>query len=259
MLFNPTSKVQPTAGMAIHYGAGKTPIGVGSPDGKIGNSVLAITPQAVNPGGYLSVGLGGPGEKGEPIGSYLNVTVPVEPSTLKPLPTSLDMAEAGGTVALVRGTAQLYCQSRPDRASEDARIVDRLAYGDTDAPNKVAAPSPSQAAVRKDYGCRNTGDNASDFDLDAPSLRFSGSAARNCETLQEYEWDAGVLPLPIHQDRSASAPDGPTAGPQGSSEGGCSVSTHGQNGGYGLAFGALAALGLVLARRNSPRSRAQRP
>lgn len=261
VLFNPTSKIQWTAGMALHYGANKTPIGVGTADGKIGNTVFAITPQAVNPGQYLSVGLGGPGEKGEPIGSYLNATVPVDTATLKPLPESLNLNEQGGTLALVRGTAQLHCRARPDRVVEDARIVDRVAYGDAEGSKVIPAPSPSQAAIRKDFGCRNTGDTSADFELEAPSLRFSGSALRNCETLEEYEWDAGVLPLPVHQDRSGPAPENTQSAQQTSSDVGCSM-TNGQSRSEqgGFAVGALAALGLALARRKtSSRSNARQP
>ena len=182
------------------------------------------------------------------------------PATLKPLPESLNLNEQGGTLALVRGTAQLHCRARPDRVVEDARIVDRVAYGDAEGSKVIPAPSPSQAAIRKDFGCRNTGDTSADFELEAPSLRFSGSALRNCETLEEYEWDAGVLPLPCIRI-APGRPENTQSAQQTSSDVGCSM-TNGQSRSEqgGFAVGALAALGLALARRKtSSRSNARQP
>lgn len=104
-------------------------------------------------------------------------------STALPSPDAigtLAMSATAGKVALVNSQTTLS-GSCP---SSDASLVDLIGFGGTASCSLGAATanlSNTNAAVRRDNGCRNTRHNGDDFQITAPAPRNSASPAQSCD------------------------------------------------------------------------------
>jgi hypothetical protein len=106
---------------------------------------------------------------------------------VNPLPAadavgSIAMSATAGKVALVNTTTALNgaCPNTPG-------VVDVVGYGPTaNCFETAAAPAPgtNTAAVRKDEGCADTGNNAADFTAAQPNPRNSASTPHACAGAQ---------------------------------------------------------------------------
>ncbi len=100
--------------------------------------------------------------------------------------TPINMAAAGGKVAIVTGTDSLGCNGNPIPCSpaQLARIVDLVGY-DGALFFEGAAPAPTlstaTAAFRAADGCTDTDNNGADFVAAAPAPRNSMSPLRFCD------------------------------------------------------------------------------
>jgi uncharacterized protein len=99
-------------------------------------------------------------------------------------PTPIAMAAGAGKVALVTGQTSLGCNggSAPCDATQLARIVDLVGYGNANFFEGAAAPtlSNSTAALRGQNGCKDTDNNAADFAASAPNPRNTLSPLSDC-------------------------------------------------------------------------------
>lgn len=91
---------------------------------------------------------------------------------------SIAMSATSAKVALVRATAPLS-GAQPDTAL----LADAVGYGSAasfyrGAP--AATLSNTTAAIRREAGCRDTGDNSADFQTGAPNPRNSAAALNPC-------------------------------------------------------------------------------
>jgi Lamin Tail Domain len=94
-----------------------------------------------------------------------------------------NLAATSGKIALVRGSSALTCGATVGSCSATPLVEDLVGYGDaTDFEGAGTAPAPSntQAALRGDGGCSDTGDNASDFTAAAPDPRNAAAAGHAC-------------------------------------------------------------------------------
>jgi hypothetical protein len=94
-----------------------------------------------------------------------------------------NLAQTGGKVAIVRGTAPLTCGASAGSCSANALVADLAGYGSaTDYEGAEAAPalSSTTADLRAGAGCTDTDANASDFSAEAPAPRNSATAAATC-------------------------------------------------------------------------------
>lgn len=94
-----------------------------------------------------------------------------------------NLAATSGKIALVSGTTALACGAAAGSCSTAPGVEDLVGYGaasDFEGTGSAAAPSSTQAALRGDGGCADTGDNANDFAAAAPGPRNSASPAHAC-------------------------------------------------------------------------------
>ena len=94
-----------------------------------------------------------------------------------------NLASTSGKVALVRGTTAITCGAAAGSCSADPLVEDLVGYGAaSDFEGSGSAPSPSNtnAALRADDGCADTGDNAADFIAAAAAPRNSASPTHAC-------------------------------------------------------------------------------
>lgn len=129
-------------------------------------SVTALTSVVLAPGQYYLIQESSGGSNG----------------SLLPAPDAtgtIAMAAASGKVALVRNSNALA-----GACPNDPNIVDLVGYGTTancfrgSAP--VAAPSNTNAALRKSNGCTDTRNNVSDFALGPPNPRNTNFSPQIC-------------------------------------------------------------------------------
>jgi uncharacterized protein len=132
-------------------------------------SVTTLT-GSIQPGHHYLVQLASSGAVGSPL--------PAPDTT-----GTTNVANAGGKVALVQGTAALVCGASAGNCSTVSSVVDLVGYGTaTDYEGSGAAPalSSTTAAVRAGEGCTDTGSSSADFTAVAPAPRNSASAATIC-------------------------------------------------------------------------------
>lgn len=166
-LFNRSSEPLSLVGWSVQYG---------STTGLI--SQKTDLTGTIAPGGYLLVQ--------EAIGAG---------TTLPPLPTpdvigTIAMGAGAGKVALVRNTTPLNCGGLssgvfvPCSAAALVNIADLVGYGTGTNFVEGAGPTPNigntTASLRKDAGCADTDNNASDFATGAPSPRNSAITGTPC-------------------------------------------------------------------------------
>lgn len=127
---------------------------------------------------------------------------------------TIPMAGSGGKVALVDSTLALSgsCPAAIDLVANPLNASCPLAPA-----SKTGPLSNSTAAIRKDGGCANTGDLASDFTIDTPNPRNSASPLAPCAAggiprlsvadVSVFEGDAGTVSaaVTISLDRPAPA------------------------------------------------------
>ncbi|MCC6190716.1 MAG: ExeM/NucH family extracellular endonuclease [Anaerolineales bacterium] len=154
-LFNRGQSSVSLAGWSLQYA---------SPSGSAWQA-LALPGVTVDPGQYFLAQLAG-GANGLPLpASDVNGT--------------LSLAAAAGKAALVSDTAALAGECPISSA-----IVDLVGYGaDASCAETSAAPeaSNSSAVLRAAGGCRDTDNNASDFEAGAPLPRNTAAALRLCQ------------------------------------------------------------------------------
>jgi hypothetical protein len=105
-----------------------------------------------------------------------------------PLPTpdatgASNLAATGGKIALVRGSAPLACGATAGSCSPDPTVEDIVGYGsasDFEGTGSAPATSSTQAALRANEGCGDTGDNAADFTAATPDPRNAAATAHMC-------------------------------------------------------------------------------
>ncbi len=120
-------------------------------------------------------------------GHYYLVQLASSAAVGSPLPApdatgSTNLANTGGKVAIVQGTAALGCGASVGSCSADPAVEDLLGYGSaTDYEGSAAAALTSAtAAARNGSGCTDTGSNADDFTALAPGPRNSSSTPASC-------------------------------------------------------------------------------
>jgi MYXO-CTERM domain-containing protein len=106
--------------------------------------------------------------------------------------TAINLAQAGGKIALVNSTTTLTCgaaASRCDYADAATGIIDMVGYGTSaDYEGSASAPAStvSNAVFRALGGCKDTDQNSADFAAAAAAPRNSATTAVVCGV------DAGV-------------------------------------------------------------------
>ena len=125
---------------------------------------------SIGPGRYYLVQLASTAQVGSPL--------PAADAT-----GTTNLANAGGKVALVRGTAALTCGSSAGSCAAAPLVDDLVGYGSaTDYEGAGPAPAldSTTAAVRSSGGCGDTNANATDFTGAAPVPRNAGTPAAPC-------------------------------------------------------------------------------
>jgi hypothetical protein len=127
--------------------------------------------------------------------------------------TPIFMSATGGKVALVNSTLGLGCNggSTPCSPAQLALILDLVGYGSANFFETAATPNLSNrtAAFRVDGGCADTGNNAADFLVGAPSPRNSASPRNVCAVTPVPEPGTlglvgiGLLGLGVRRRRAA--------------------------------------------------------
>jgi len=132
-----------------------------------------------------------------------------------PLPDAtgtLNLSESMGRVALLNSTTVLN-GSCPGSAS----IVDLLGYGSVNCreTSRASDPGLTMSLTRKSGGCRDTDNNAADFDLLPPAPRNKNSALNVCPVftisindVSVAEGNGGTTLFNFTVSLSAPAPDG---------------------------------------------------
>jgi MYXO-CTERM domain-containing protein len=93
-----------------------------------------------------------------------------------------NMSASAGKVALVAGTQLLPCGTASNRCASPY-VMDLVGYGGAADFEGAPTPAPStatQAKLRKNAGCVDSGDNASDFETATANPRNSAAAAYSC-------------------------------------------------------------------------------
>mgnify|MGYP000861219611 FL=1 len=134
----------------------------------------------------------------------------VEPQTFP----DYDVAGRGLTAGPSIGRVALVANQVAIVNNTDADIVDYVGYGSNDSIDyEGSGPAPATsyttAAARKDGGCKDTNDNAADFEIIAPSPRNSSFPAHTCP---EPEPDACGDPANRIHAIQGSAAGSPSAG-----------------------------------------------
>ena len=123
-------------------------------------------------------------------GRYYLVQLASSAAVGSPMPTpdaigTTNLANTGGKVALVHGTAPLSCGGSPGSCASSAGLDDFLGYGaaaDYEGSAAAGALSSTTAAARAESGCVDTDSNSADFSSLAPGPRNSASPAVACGT-----------------------------------------------------------------------------
>ena len=91
---------------------------------------------------------------------------------------TIAMSATAGKVALVGNSTTLPAVTCPTGGA----IIDFVGYGGANCSETAPTPALSNtlAALRKDDGCTDTGNNAADFATGAPAPRNAASPARTC-------------------------------------------------------------------------------
>lgn len=135
---------------------------------------VALPDATVPPGGYYLIGANA---------SVATNGLDLPAVDLDTPPTFVILASESGKVAIARGTAPLSCGTSANRCPPD-RIVDLVGYG-RPTTNDYEGSGVAIGATRRNGGCRDTDDNASDFVdyFTAPAVaRSSASPVRPCPT-----------------------------------------------------------------------------
>jgi len=113
---------------------------------------------------------------------------------------SIAMGATAGKVAVVRSTTSLL-----GNTPQSSDIVDLAGYGAADFSRGMPAPTLSNttAALRRNNGCMNTGNNAADFVLGVPNPRNSTSPANDCSIPQQPPQTATINAI---QGNGATSP-----------------------------------------------------
>ena len=167
-LFNPTQAAISLAGWSVQYASA-----TGS--GSFGFNGSQLTPLAgiLEPGQYLLI-QGAEGAGG---------------TTALPTPhvtdeTPIRVSATGGKIALVNTTMPLGCNggSTPCATAQLARIVDLVGWGDANFFEGAPGPGTNStvALFRANAGCSDTGNNAADFSIAAPTPRTTASLRHSC-------------------------------------------------------------------------------
>jgi uncharacterized protein (TIGR03437 family) len=134
-----------------------------------GSSKLDLTSGMVEPGQYFLVRLASGGVNGAPLPAADAVG-------------SIAMAATAGKVALVSGTEALGASGCPLAA----RVADFVGYGSTadcfEGSGRAPTPSNTAADLRQTGGCKDTGNNSTDFFVSPPFPRNTSSALNDCLT-----------------------------------------------------------------------------
>ena len=117
-----------------------------------------------------------------------------------PLPTAdatgtMNLASAGGKIALVRDTVALTCGASVGSCSSAPLVEDLVGYGSaTDYEGVGPAPAlgSTTAAVRGGSGCSDTNANATDFTAVAPAPRSALSPSTSCSAGSAPSLSAGA-------------------------------------------------------------------
>ncbi len=112
---------------------------------------------------------------------------------------TFNMSATGGKVALTRNSALLN-----GTCPASDMIADLVGYGGSascfEGTGPAPAPSATVAVIRAVNGCRDTGDNASDFFTSSPAPRNASDAASSCDAaparaLHEVQGPSEVSPF----------------------------------------------------------------
>ncbi|MBX3234404.1 MAG: lamin tail domain-containing protein [Labilithrix sp.] len=180
-VFNASAEPRVLTGLSLQYAAkrslfvpvtnaqGSTSSVITFPAAKDGKDIVLA------PGAYFLVVIGG---RDDGDGDELEGNMVVKAG-----PSALDLDGRAGKIALVRGAEPLRCGTAARRCARD-RIVDLVGYGDgaSDYEGTGAAPDLAdiKAAVRRENGCGDDADNASDFVAGTPAPRNTLTDARPC-------------------------------------------------------------------------------
>ncbi len=158
-LFNAGTGPVSIAGWSIQYASATGTGALGANAGQ-----LVALAGSIAPGKYHLVQLGG---------GATGVALPTPDAT-----GTINMSASSGKVALVRQATGLGCNggSTPCDAAQLALIEDLVGFGSANFFEGTATPTLSNttAALRKGNGAQDTGNNAADFEVGAPTPRNSG-------------------------------------------------------------------------------------
>jgi predicted extracellular nuclease len=168
-LFNRGTTAASLAGWSIQYASATGTGNLGANSGQL-TELPAIS---LAPGQYLLVQEASNAAVGAPLPA---------PDVIDASPIA--MAAGAGKVALANIATGLGCNggSTPCSPARLANIVDLIGYGNANFFEGAAAPTLSNttAALRKDDGCTETDNNASDFSVLAPAPRNTAAPLDPC-------------------------------------------------------------------------------
>ena len=147
----------------------------------------------IEPGHYYLIQIGEPGTRGEAL---------PDPDLVVAEDGSIDLGSQSGKVALVKSDALLDACGT---AAEPCAVAAGTFVGYGAAAQAEGTPlrklSAKIGALRKDGGCRTTGDNTADFDVGPPVPRNGQSPAISCgETRTGADRDGSVDAADAGQD-----------------------------------------------------------
>lgn len=194
-LFNAGTSPVSIAGWSIQYASATGTGALGANSGQL----VALT-GSIAPGKYHLVELGG---------GATGVALPTADAT-----GTINMSASSGKVALVRQATGLGCNggSTACDAAQLALIEDLVGYGSANFFEGTATPALSNttAALRKGNGAQDTGNNAADFDVGAPTPHNSNAGSDDDDDDDGDGPDpiacaAPFTPIPTIQGDGASA------------------------------------------------------
>jgi MYXO-CTERM domain-containing protein len=162
-LFNRGTASVPVGGWSIQYATAS---------GDFSQKAELPAGATIDPGQYYLVQLDG---------GSVGVALPT-PDLVTSGAAAFGLSATAGKVALVASGTLLACGSASNRCSS-AAIMDLVGYGAASDYEGTAAAAPSQATqalVRKNGGCTDTGDNAADLAAATAEARNSAAPVHSC-------------------------------------------------------------------------------
>jgi len=188
VLFNRSSEPAELGGLALQYAPSTSDF---TNSGNNNNLLPAAT---LAPGKFFLISMAS-GAGGDPLPT---------PDFVDPKTTKTNLALDKGKVALTKASAMLNACGSATNQCPMTDVIDLVGYGtgttQFEGSGPTANASATNAAIRKNNGCVDTHDNASDFQVGAPTPRNSATPADYCVPIEAGDGgdaDTGDPPPPL--------------------------------------------------------------